>query len=96
MTFRPNAPLSNKPRNVPADETYREAEYLKSLSERRQPITVKLLDGETVEGWIEYFDQNMIRVTREGAPNLFIFKHDIAYIAEGDGRKQHMRDRSEG
>jgi host factor-I protein len=25
----------------------------------------------------------MVRLTREGAPNLFIFKHDIMYIAEG-------------
>jgi host factor-I protein len=36
-----------------------------------------------VQGWIEYYDKNMVRLTREGAPNLFIFKHDIMYIAEG-------------
>jgi hypothetical protein len=24
----------------------------------------------------------MVRLTREGAPNLFIFKHEIAFIAE--------------
>jgi hypothetical protein len=24
----------------------------------------------------------MVRLTREGAPNLFIYKHDIRYIAE--------------
>jgi hypothetical protein len=24
----------------------------------------------------------MVRLTRDGAPNLFIFKHDISYIAE--------------
>jgi hypothetical protein len=29
----------------------------------------------------------MVRLTREGAPNLFIFKHEIAYIAEEAVRK---------
>ena len=40
------------------------------------------VDGEIVRGWIEYYDQNMIRLTRDGQPNLFIFKHEIQYIAE--------------
>jgi hypothetical protein len=29
----------------------------------------------------------MVRVTREDGPNLFIFKHEIVYIAE-DGKKK--------
>jgi hypothetical protein len=28
-----------------------------------------------------------VRVTREDGPNLFIFKHEIVYIAE-DGKKK--------
>jgi host factor-I protein len=43
--------------------------------------------GQMVRGWIEYYDKNMVRLTREGAPNLFIFKHEIMYIAE-DGTKK--------
>ena len=35
-----------------------------------------------MRGWIEYYDQKMIRLTREGEPNLFIYKHDILYISE--------------
>jgi len=46
-----------------------------------------LADGEVVSGWIEYYDQNMVRLTRDGQPNLFIFKHEIMYIAE-DGAKR--------
>jgi hypothetical protein len=30
----------------------------------------------------------MIRLTREDAPNLFIFKHDIVYIAEDSGKRK--------
>ena len=69
-------------RTPPPEETFREAEYLKGLGERQKIVTVKLTDGQTVRGWVEYFDQRMIRLTREGEPNLFIFKDKIAYIAE--------------
>ncbi len=51
-------------------------------------MSVKLVDGEVVRGWIEYYDRDMIRLTREGAPNLFIFKHDIMYIAEEAVRRK--------
>jgi len=45
------------------------------------------MDGQIFRGWIEYYDRNMIRLTREGAPNLFIFKHEIMYIGEDGKRK---------
>lgn len=64
-----------------------EASYLKALGEKQTPVMVKLLDGEQVRGWIEYYDVNMIRLTREHAPNLFIYKHEISYIAEDTGRR---------
>jgi len=35
-----------------------------------------------VKGWIEYFDDMMVRLTREGKPNLFIYKSQIRTIAE--------------
>jgi sRNA-binding regulator protein Hfq len=67
---------------VPPEETSEEAAYLKMLGEKQKAVTVKLAHGETVRGWIEYYDKNMVRLTREDAPNLFIFKHEIMYIAE--------------
>jgi sRNA-binding regulator protein Hfq len=45
-------------------------------------VRLKLADGEEVAGVIEYYDHSFIRITRAGAPNLFIFKHDIKYLAE--------------
>jgi len=50
-------------------------------------VTVKLRDGETVRGWIEYFDDTMLRLTRENQPNLFIYKHQIRSISEMGRRK---------
>ena len=57
-------------------------------------MTVKLRDGESVSGWIEYFDDTMIRLTREGRPNLFIYKHQIRTISER-GRREPGKVRSQ-
>jgi host factor-I protein len=80
-------PTFNKKRTSPPDETFEEAAYLKALGEKQKVVSLKLADGEVVRGWIEYYDKNMVRVTRENGPNLFIFKHEIVYIAE-DGKKK--------
>jgi host factor-I protein len=93
MPFRNPNPLTsrsniNKSKMPPPDETGQEAQYLKALGEKQTPVAVKLLDGEVVRGWIEYYDQRMIRLTREGQPNLFIFKHDIMYVSEDTGRRR--------
>ena len=60
----------------------REAEYLRELTDNHTPIVVHLRSGESFEGFIEYYDRRFIRLTRQGAPNLFIYKHDIKYLAE--------------
>jgi host factor-I protein len=66
----------------PPEQTFEEARYLKQLIEGGQRVRVRMMDGEEVEGCIEYYDLSFIRLTRDGAPNLFIFKHDIKYIVE--------------
>ena len=78
---------NTKKRTPPPDETFEEANYLKSLGEKQKIVSLKLADGEVVRGWIEYYDTHMVRVTREDGPNLFIFKHEIVYIAEDNKRK---------
>ena len=82
MTFPESSSANRKPKAAPPDSTNQEVAYLKSLTEKQQSVTIKLVDGETVRGWIEYYDRNMLRLTREGRPNLFIFKHQIAYVEE--------------
>ncbi len=85
MPFRP-APGNKRGRTPPPEETFEEAAFLKALGEKQKIVSIKLMDGQTVRGWIEYYDKHMLRLTREGAPNLFIFKHEIMYIAEQEKR----------
>ena len=79
----PHEYTSRRDRRQGAPETtFREAEYIDRLSKSRTLVVVKLIDGEEVRGWIEYYDKDIIRITRETQPNLFIYKHQITYIAE--------------
>jgi host factor-I protein len=83
------SPLSSRRRSKtpPPGETGQESLYLRSLSDRQVVVQIKLRDGETVRGWIEYFDDAMLRLTREGQPNLFIYKHQIRTISEAGKRR---------
>jgi host factor-I protein len=64
------------------EHTLEESKYLKHLIEHQVPVRVRLSNNEEVTGIVEYYDASFIRITREGAPNLFIFKHDIKYLIE--------------
>lgn len=75
--------MAGKVSNTKAPEqTFEEVKYLKRLIEDRVPVRVRLSDNQEVEGIVEFYDANFIRITREGAPNLFLFKHDIKYLYE--------------
>ncbi|HTV07229.1 MAG TPA: RNA chaperone Hfq [Acidobacteriaceae bacterium] len=67
---------------------------MRYLSEKQVQVSVELRDGESVTGWIEYFDDRMIRLTREGKPNLFIYKQQIRTIAEQTRRSDDARRRN--
>jgi host factor-I protein len=64
------------------EQTFEEPRYLKYLIDNEIPVRVKLRDNSEVAGTIEYYDRTFIRLTRDGEPNLFIFKHEIKYLAE--------------
>jgi host factor-I protein len=80
---------------VPAGQAGQEALYLRFLSDKQVPVSVKLRDGEVVLGWIEYFDDRMIRLTREGKPNLFIYKEQIRTISESPRRELAQKKAAE-
>src|SRR5580704_8857912 len=92
------APISSRRRSKtpPPGETGQEALYLRSLSDRQVIVVVKLRDGETVRGWIEYFDDSMLRLTREGQPNLFIYKSQIRTISEAGRRRTPRYETADG
>lgn len=73
---------SRKAKSPPPESTNEEAGYLKQLVDKQRSVSIKLINGERVRGWIEYYDRNMLRLTRKDKPNLFIYKQQIAYVEE--------------
>jgi len=64
------------------EQTLEEVKYLRHLVENEIPVRIRLSNNDEVSGTIEFFDSNFIRLTRNGGPNLFLFKHDIKYLYE--------------
>jgi host factor-I protein len=64
------------------EQTFEEVRYLRRLIEDRVRVRVRLTDNQEVEGLVEFYDVHFIRITRDGEPNLFLFKHDIKYLYE--------------
>ena len=68
------------------DHTLQEVRYLDRLIGDRVPVRVRLSDNREIDGTIEFYDARFIRLTRQGEPNLFLFKHDIKYLIEIAGK----------
>ena len=89
----PNEYTSRRDRRQAALETtFREAEYIDRLSKSKTPVVVKLIDGEEVRGWIEYYDKDIIRITRDTQPNLFIYKNHVKYLFEDPAANARARE----
>ena len=69
-------------RSEPKPVAQTEVAYLRSLIDQNIRVTIKIRGREEVSGVIEYYDTSFIRLTRDGLPNLFIFKKDILYLRE--------------
>jgi host factor-I protein len=66
------------------EQTFEEPKYLRRLADTRARVRIRLSTNEEVEGVIEFYDESFIRLTRDGEPNLFLYKHDIKYLWEVD------------
>ena len=64
------------------EQTQAETLYLSQLIQDKTPVIVKLVNDDEILGWIEYYDKSFIRLTRDKAPNVFIYKEQIKFIAE--------------
>jgi sRNA-binding regulator protein Hfq len=73
-----STPQRKKP--APPDQTYAENFYYVKQMQARTPVAVVLESGETLRGIVEWYDRDCIKLTRNGDPNLMIYKRCIRYI----------------
>ena len=71
----------------PPSETNAEIFYYKKQIDSRTLMVVVLQDGEEIEGTIEWYDREALKVNRTGAPNLLLLKHNIKYMFKAEDRQ---------
>ena len=81
-----HTPVQVKKRVPPPSETNAEIFYYKKQIDAHTPMVLVLLDGEEIEGTIEWYDRGALKVNRKGAPNLLVLKRNIKYIYKADER----------
>jgi len=67
-------------RPAPPEQTNAEAFYYLKQMNSQVPMVVVLDDGERLTGHIEWYDRSCVKVNREDAPNLLVYKHTIKYM----------------
>lgn len=82
-----SAAVQVRKRTPPPTETSAEIFYYKKQIDAHTPMVIVLQDKEEIEGTIEWYDRNAIKVNRKGAPNLLILKHNIKYMYKADERE---------
>ena len=71
--------MQQKKSHPPSDTSAENYYYLKQMS-KKTPMAVVFDDGQVIEGYIEWYDRNCIKLNRDNAPNLLIYKANIKYI----------------
>jgi len=64
----------------PPTDTFAENYYYLKQMSKKTPMAVVFADGQVIEGYIEWYDRNCIKLNRDNEPNLLIFKSNIKYI----------------
>jgi host factor-I protein len=72
-----SAPRKKAP---PPFETHAENYYYLKQMNKKTPMAVVLIDGEEVRGYIEWYDRYCLKLNRDDAPNLLLFKNSIKYM----------------
>ncbi len=67
-------------KSTPPDQTNAEQFYYSKQMQGKTHMVVVLTDGEQLEGVIEWYDRDCLKLNRVDAPNLLLFKHSIKYM----------------
>jgi sRNA-binding regulator protein Hfq len=74
-------------KRVPPSETNAEIFYYKKQMDAHTVMCIVLLDGEEIEGTIEWYDRSALKINRRDAPNILLLKHHIKYMFKAEDRE---------
>ena len=77
----------SRKKQPPPTETNAETYYYKKQIDARTKMTIVLQDGEEIEGTIEWYDLDALKINRQDAPNVLLLKHNIKYMFKAEEKK---------
>jgi len=83
----PSATIGGARKSSPAEKTCAEEFYYKKQMQAHTPMVIKMVDGQEMRGWIEWYDKDCLKVNREDAPNLLVMKRYIVYMYKAQEEK---------
>lgn len=85
---------SGKKRSSPSYDTAAENYYYLKQMNKKTPVAIVFMDGEIMEGFIEWYDRNCIKLNRKNAPNLLVYKNSIKYLYKISSSIEEKKDSS--
>ena len=85
---RVERPVNGGKKAPPPEQTHAENFYYQKQMQAHTPMVLVLHDGEEIHGVIEWYDKYCLKVNRNGASNLLVYKPSIKYMykeSEGKG-----------
>jgi len=77
-------------RQPPPTETHAEIYYYKKQIDAHTPMVIVLMDGEEIEGTIEWYDRGALKINRKSEPNLLVLKRHIKYMYKVEDRDPQL------
>jgi sRNA-binding regulator protein Hfq len=91
----PRAGRAIRRKQAPPEQTNAEEFYYLKQMAAKTPMIVVLVNDEELQGWIEWYDKNALKLNRHNGPNLLIPKHSIRYMyKEEELRRFRKRERA--
>jgi len=87
-----SAAVQVRKRIPPPLETSAEIFYYKKQIDAHTPMVIVLLDGEEIEGTIEWYDRGALKVNRKSEPNLLLLKRNVKYMYKAEERVEQAEE----
>jgi len=93
---------SDQPRAVtrrkqsPPEQTNAEEFYYLKQMQARTPMVLRLVNGDELRGWVEWYDKGAIKFHRHEEPNLLIPKSAILYLFKEEELRRRPQKKSPG
>jgi len=90
-------PRGVRRKSAPPEQTNAEEFYYLKQMQGRTPMVLRLVNGEELRGWVEWYDKGAIKFHRHDEPNLLIPKTSILYLfKEEELRRRPKRPAATG